>query len=35
MHDAFYFDDLVVGLKFGSTTKLVDEGEITAFAKNL
>jgi acyl dehydratase len=34
MPDAFYFDDLVVGRTFGSVTKLVDEGEITTFAKS-
>ena len=33
MTDPFYFDDLVVGARFGSATKRVDEGEITAFAK--
>jgi acyl dehydratase len=31
--DVLYLDDLVVGLKFGSATKLVDEGEMRAFAE--
>jgi acyl dehydratase len=33
MSDLLYLDDLVIGQCFGSATKVVDEGEVTAFAR--
>ncbi len=33
MTDALYLDDLGIGQRFSSATKLVDEGEIVSFAK--
>ena len=33
MADLLYLDDLAIGRRFGSATKVVDESEITSFAK--
>ena len=33
MADLLYLDDLAIGGRFGSATKVVDESEITSFAK--
>ena len=33
MSDLLYLDDLAIGQRFGSATKVVDESEITSFAK--
>ena len=33
MADFLYLDDLAIGRRFGSATKVVDESEITSFAK--